>query len=413
MASGRTMTAFLLESGRITGEDVERALEHQRRNGGYLGEALVELGLVRREEIDWALASQLDLPFIFPDAGSADREATRLVTAEWALAHLAVPIVHGGDTITVVVTDPLDRGTLDELAERTGLGVEMALASASRIRELIRGVYGGTEPPAPEPETPVALEDFLTEALARGAERIGVSARGTRAQGWWTAAEVGERRRLEEGWDEAVEAIIDPAPLAAAHAAEGSVAAFGGTLRQAGGDVAVDVQAMTSLSGAELLLRPHRRLAVSLTGWELPGELREDLRLLAAGGRAVVGVTGSETRVEGLVPKLPSLVMGESVRAAHVAMEADLPGVFTLRPRDAGDAGFAGTLAAYAFDALTVDLPLDDDRLGPIVEASALTFVRVPAATDAAALRRAGIHWLLTVPEGRGDPGWDLRSTHR
>jgi type IV pilus assembly protein PilB len=66
MTERRQLGAILLESGRITDEDVRRVLEHQRVHGGFFGQALVALGMVSREEIDWALASQFDLPFIFP-----------------------------------------------------------------------------------------------------------------------------------------------------------------------------------------------------------------------------------------------------------------------------------------------------------------------------------------------------------
>jgi hypothetical protein len=50
-----------------------------------------------------------------------DREAASLVAADWALAHLAVPIVKAGRTLTVVVANPLDSNTLDDLAARTGM----------------------------------------------------------------------------------------------------------------------------------------------------------------------------------------------------------------------------------------------------------------------------------------------------
>src|SRR5207244_1796640 len=102
MSDKRQLGTILLESGRINQDDVDRVLEYQRTNGGFFGKALVALGIVTRDEIDWALASQFDLPYIFPNAESVDQEAASLVAADWALAHLAVPIVRAGDTLTVV-----------------------------------------------------------------------------------------------------------------------------------------------------------------------------------------------------------------------------------------------------------------------------------------------------------------------
>src|SRR5690606_30513432 len=107
MQQRRPLGAILLESGRITQADVERVLEYQRAHGGYFGQGLVSLGILSREEADWALANHFDLPFIFPHADAVDRDVAGLVPADWALAHMAVPIVRAGRLVTVVVAEPL------------------------------------------------------------------------------------------------------------------------------------------------------------------------------------------------------------------------------------------------------------------------------------------------------------------
>lgn len=411
MAEKRVLGMVLLESGRLKQEDVDRALDHQHTHGGYFGEALVDLGILRREEIDWALASQFDLPFIFPDADAADREVAGLVSAEWALAHLAVPFVRAGDAVTVVVADPLDSDTVDELRDRTGLEVEMALASGSRIRQLIRSVYGSAEVIRAEDRSPSRLEDLMTEALADGADRIGVSVRGTSALGWYTVRELRERRPLDHGWANALEGMLDRSPMAAAQEAKGTVASFEATLTHGGLAVLADLQVMTSLSGSEFLLRPRRERAAPPPPAGIPESVREELRLLASGGSARVGVAAA---ADDVLPQLPALVLGDDARAAHVTMKADVPGVFTLRADEAGDAAdLAGLLESYDFDALTVDLPLDDERLGRTLAAVPMSFVGVPAPVDRAALDRAGINWILSYSGGEAEPAWQLLPTNR
>lgn len=93
MAKRRTIGQILIGFGRITEADAEKALHYQQQNGGYFGGALLELGLVTQEELEWSLASQFDLPYVFPDANSIDPEAAGLVTPEWALANLTLPIM--------------------------------------------------------------------------------------------------------------------------------------------------------------------------------------------------------------------------------------------------------------------------------------------------------------------------------
>jgi len=137
MAERRTIGQILMGLGRITEDDCARALEYQRDNGGYFGEALVECGFLTAEELEWGLASQFDLPYVFPEADSIDPEAAALVTPEWALANLTLPIMKVGDLLTVIVDSPIKTRAVDELNARTDLEIQLALASASTIRGLI------------------------------------------------------------------------------------------------------------------------------------------------------------------------------------------------------------------------------------------------------------------------------------
>ena len=62
MTERRTIGQILMSLGRITEADVAKALDYQRDNGGYFGEALLQCGLVSEGELEWGLASQFDLP---------------------------------------------------------------------------------------------------------------------------------------------------------------------------------------------------------------------------------------------------------------------------------------------------------------------------------------------------------------
>ena len=112
MTERRTIGQILMGLGRITEDQVAEALEYQRDHGGYFGEALLACGVVSQEELEWGLASQFDLPYVFPEAESVDMEAASLVSPEWALAHLTLPIMRTEDSLTVVVESPIK--TLDD-----------------------------------------------------------------------------------------------------------------------------------------------------------------------------------------------------------------------------------------------------------------------------------------------------------
>ena len=414
MTLKRQLGAILLESGRINQSDVDQVLDYQRTHGGFFGQAIVALGILSREEIDWALASQFDLPFIFPNPDAVDREAAMLVPADWALAHLAVPIVKAGRSLTVVVADPLDADTLDDLHARTGYEVEMALASASRIRELIRSIYGDGSPVRPADNTPMNLNDFVTDALAAGADRIGISVRGAHATAWYAARNNRERRPLHDGWETAFEDMLDPSPFDAAKRSNGVMQKFTANLHRAGIDTAVDVQVMSGTGGTEYLMRPTKTVATKrASGITLPPSVTAELRLLARTGNARVAMPANGAEfVRDLVPQMPALMGGDTVRSAHVAAAEDVPGVYTLRAAEAGD-DLVSAVESYDFDAVSIDLPLSDPRLSHIVGVAPISFVYVDDTNDRDGLRSAGINWLLHVTRDQDAMAWELRPVIR
>lgn len=63
----RTIGAILVDSGRLAPDDAESILRYQKTQGMRFGEAAIELGLLTREDIRFALARQFDYPCISGD----------------------------------------------------------------------------------------------------------------------------------------------------------------------------------------------------------------------------------------------------------------------------------------------------------------------------------------------------------
>ena len=261
MAERRTIGQILMNFGRIDEGDCARALEYQREHGGYFGEALLALGFVTQEELEWGLASQFDLPYIFPDADSIDPEAASLVSPEWALAYLTLPIMKTEDSLTVVVESPLKTEAVDELHKRTNLRIDLALASAGKIRELIRQVFArGTAAEESERPTPIHLTEAFAEALEAAAPRFGVSTRGHRSWAWWDDAGTIRRRPLEGLWESELEQLLVPPPRNHVDGAER--AQWDATLNREGMVTPVEVRYLSDESGHEYLFRPVHEQAV-------------------------------------------------------------------------------------------------------------------------------------------------------
>jgi chain length determinant protein tyrosine kinase EpsG len=71
---GASIGRILLDSGKISVADAERALQLQREEGLRFGEAAVKLGLVAEEDVRQALARQFDYPYLAAGQGGVSAE---------------------------------------------------------------------------------------------------------------------------------------------------------------------------------------------------------------------------------------------------------------------------------------------------------------------------------------------------
>ena len=70
----RSIGAILIDSGRLTPEDAERVLRKQRDEGLRFGEAAIKLGLLKEEDIQFALSRQFDYPYLVPGESNVSAE---------------------------------------------------------------------------------------------------------------------------------------------------------------------------------------------------------------------------------------------------------------------------------------------------------------------------------------------------
>ncbi len=133
---------ILIHAGLLDETGLERGLEMQKETQQLLGEALVSLGLVSQEDIEWALSSQYQLPFIRPADISVDRACRDRIPEPLARAFNVAPLFRTGNELSVVIDDPLKLEELALLDEFSNLELNIALASASDVSELINDLYG-------------------------------------------------------------------------------------------------------------------------------------------------------------------------------------------------------------------------------------------------------------------------------
>ncbi|MGH8189641.1 MAG: MSHA biogenesis protein MshE, partial [Steroidobacteraceae bacterium] len=69
---------LLVDQNLLTAEQLQTALDEQKRSGRKLGRVLTELGLVREEKLHQVLAKHLQIPFIDVRQLTLDHQTVRL-----------------------------------------------------------------------------------------------------------------------------------------------------------------------------------------------------------------------------------------------------------------------------------------------------------------------------------------------
>jgi hypothetical protein len=135
---------MLLEAGVVDSTQVQAALGHQRRWGGRIGQALIDLKMATEEQIVSALATKLGFERVALDQveyGPGLELALRLVPHEFAERNQLLPYAADANHLLVAMADPSNVGVIDELAFRTGRRVKMAIAGDREIARAVRRLY--------------------------------------------------------------------------------------------------------------------------------------------------------------------------------------------------------------------------------------------------------------------------------
>ena len=146
MSSKKRLGELLIEAGVIDEAMLQSALGHQRRWGGRIGQAMLDLKLTTEATIVQALARKLG--FEVARLGKLDQAsldaALKLVGREFAERHNVFPMATDHSTLTVAMADPTNLGIADELRFRFNKRIKVCIGGDREIAEAIRAHYPST-----------------------------------------------------------------------------------------------------------------------------------------------------------------------------------------------------------------------------------------------------------------------------
>lgn len=139
--SKKSLGDMLIEEKLITPEQLESALTVQKQRGGKLNDILLKQGLVKAEELAVVLSIQLNLPLIDLKRHLVQPQALRLIPEEMARKHALIPLDIVNDSLMVVMADPEDVRTIEDIKVQAKMRVEVALGVRSDIERAINIYY--------------------------------------------------------------------------------------------------------------------------------------------------------------------------------------------------------------------------------------------------------------------------------
>jgi len=137
----KSLGEMLVEENLITPAQLESALALQQQQGGKLSDILLKQGLVKAEQLAIVLSIQLNLPLIDLKRHAIQPEALRLIPENMARKHELIPLDIVNDSLMIVMADPEDIRTIEDVKAQAKMRVEVALGVRSDIERAINLNY--------------------------------------------------------------------------------------------------------------------------------------------------------------------------------------------------------------------------------------------------------------------------------
>lgn len=155
---------ILIEDGKLTEAQLQKALKAQLIFGGHLGTSLIELGYIDEETLGETLAKSFDVPYARYDIlENVPYSVVRSMPAKLVEKYKVVPIRLDGKVLQLAMMDPKNLMALDEISFVTGYKIDPWVAPEIRIYQVVERYYN-----IPRSQRYVALARELGKLRTRG-----------------------------------------------------------------------------------------------------------------------------------------------------------------------------------------------------------------------------------------------------
>src|SRR5688572_3951336 len=144
MAVRRWLGDTLLNAGLVTRQQLDEALAIQNSTGQKLGQALVSLGYLSDNALLQTLCADAGIPFLTETELQAQPDAVALIPAELARQHSVVPLKLESRHLVIAMADPFDLLSIRSLTRAAGRSVRVVGAQREAVLKAINVAYVGS-----------------------------------------------------------------------------------------------------------------------------------------------------------------------------------------------------------------------------------------------------------------------------
>ena len=139
-AARKPLGQLLLEKGLLKPDQLERALEEQRRSNHQklLGEVLIEMRFCTEDQITEALAQAYGVPYARVSPRIADPKVIAILPKDFLEKHCVLPLYLVEGVLTVAVPEPANVFLLEEVERLSGFTVQLVAATSRDIHATLQ-----------------------------------------------------------------------------------------------------------------------------------------------------------------------------------------------------------------------------------------------------------------------------------
>ncbi|HOJ92672.1 MAG TPA: ATPase, T2SS/T4P/T4SS family [Dictyoglomaceae bacterium] len=141
MKEKKPLGEYLLEQGLITKEQLEKALEEQKKTGAKLGQILIERGYVKPEDIGKVLERQSEIPYISPSEVEIDEKLVESFSESILRKYNFIPIKREGGVLHIAVVPPIDPVIINEIRRIVKAPVRIFITTEREFNQIMSKLF--------------------------------------------------------------------------------------------------------------------------------------------------------------------------------------------------------------------------------------------------------------------------------